>query len=137
MEPWENFCTEPACGQLDPARDHVYDILEDIYREMYEAFGKPDRFHMGGDEVHEKCWNVSEDIRNWIRDRGLELNTTGFMELWGYFQQKALERLNKITGNAVPVILWTSTLTGKDYVEKHIDKEKYIIQVRLIHFTMP
>lgn len=129
MDPWEAFCTEPACGQLDPTKDNIYDILEDIYREMYDAFGKPDRFHMGGDEVHEECWKVSDDIQKWIQEHGFELNTTGFMELWGYFQGKALERLKKITEKQIPAILWTSTLTGKDFVEKHLDKEKYIIQV--------
>lgn len=130
VDPWENYCTEPACGQLDPTKDHLYDILEDIYREMYDAFGKPDRFHMGGDEVHDECWLLSDDIKKWIHDHGLQLNTTGFMELWGHFQEKALDRLKKVTGNDIPaIILWTSTLTGKNFVEKHLDKQKYIIQV--------
>ncbi|XP_031637657.1 chitooligosaccharidolytic beta-N-acetylglucosaminidase-like [Contarinia nasturtii] len=129
MEPWHIYCAVPACGQLDPTKNHVYDILEDIYREMYDAFGKPDRFHMGGDEVFEKCWEVSEDIRNWIQDHGLQLDTNGFMELWGFFQQKALERMDRVTATNVSIILWTSTLTGKEYVEKHLDKERHIIQI--------
>lgn len=129
MEPWEYYCTEPPCGQLDPTKDHLYDILEDIYRELYEAFGKPDRFHMGGDEVHEECWKSSKDIRKWMLNKGLQLDRNGFMELWGHFQTKAVTRMNKFTGDTFPIIMWSSTLTNKDYVEKYLDKQKYIIQV--------
>lgn len=129
MEAWESYCTEPPCGQLDPTKDHLYDILEDIYRELYEAFGRPDRFHMGGDEVHEECWKSSSGIRNWMLSQGLDLNQNGFLELWNHFQTKAVTRLNKITGANLPIIMWTSTLTSGAYVDKYLDKQKYIIQV--------
>lgn len=129
LEPWSKYCSGPPCGQFDPTKDIVYDILEDIYREMYDAFGRPDRFHMGGDEVHEECWKVSTDIQNWLDARGLQPNRDGFMELWSYFQQKALQRLDSVTDTKLPIILWSSTLTGKKYVEKYLDKERYVIQV--------
>lgn len=130
LEPWELYCTEPPCGQFDPTKDHLYDILEDIYREMYNAFGKPDRFHMGGDEVREECWKTSDDIREWIQARGLNRDRNGFMELWGYFQRNALARMDKVTAKNLPIILWTSRLTSKDFVEKYLDKQRYIIQVK-------
>lgn len=39
------------CGQLDPTKDEVYEVLEDIYGEQLEYFDYPGLFHMGGDEV--------------------------------------------------------------------------------------
>lgn len=129
MKPWQDYCSEPPCGQLDPTKDHLYDILEDIYREIYAAFGKPDRFHMGGDEVRAECWNSSEEIRNFMQNRGLNLDTNSFIDLWGYFQDKAMERMNKVTGSNVSIIMWTSSLTEKTYVEKYLDRRKYFIQV--------
>ena len=67
---------EPPCGQLNPAVDELYDVLENIYRlaegteffwEIIEIFlkldilksstrdwlelFKPTTFHVGGDEV--------------------------------------------------------------------------------------
>ncbi|XP_055306307.1 chitooligosaccharidolytic beta-N-acetylglucosaminidase-like [Sitodiplosis mosellana] len=129
MQPWQAYCTEPPCGQLDPTKDQLYDILEDIYSEMYEAFGRPDRFHMGGDEVHEECWNSSKEIQNFMLNLGLELDSNGFMDLWGYFQAKAVARMDKVTEPNVPIIMWTSSLTDKAHVGKYLDKQKYIIQV--------
>ena len=64
-------CVEPPCGQLNPAVDELYDVLENIYRffpwaiieiflklevlksstrDWLELF-KPTTFHVGGDEV--------------------------------------------------------------------------------------
>jgi N-acetyl-beta-hexosaminidase len=49
-QPWNHYCVEPPCGQLNPTNDTVYEILGGIYRDMFALF-KPDIFHMGGDEV--------------------------------------------------------------------------------------
>lgn len=50
QEPWQRYCVEPPCGQLNPTVDKVYDVLAGLYRDMLALF-KPDMFHMGGDEV--------------------------------------------------------------------------------------
>ena len=49
-DPWEEFCVEPPCGQLNPANDKLYPILEKIYKEYLNMFDS-DLFHAGGDEV--------------------------------------------------------------------------------------
>ena len=49
-EPWTSYCVEPPCGQLNPLKDGVYDVLKGIYLDMLEVFDS-DVFHMGGDEV--------------------------------------------------------------------------------------
>lgn len=128
-QPWNAYCVEPPCGQLDPTVDKLYDVLEDIYREMYEYFKKPDMFHMGGDEVSVECWNTSARIRDWMVNKGWKLDEDGFMKLWGHFQKNALERLDKVTGKQLPVIMWTSHLTEVPYVSEYLDKNRYIIQV--------
>lgn len=128
-QPWIKYCVEPPCGQLDPTKDHMYDILEDIYTEMYAAFGKPDIFHMGGDEVSHKCWNASADIQQWMLARGWSLTEADFIKLWGHFQETALQRLDKVTQRRLPIIMWTSRLTDVPFLEQHLDKDRYIIQV--------
>lgn len=55
-------------------------------------------FHMGGDEVSERCWNSSEEITNFIHQN--RWNSNGFLELWNYFQKKAQAKAYKV-GNAV------------------------------------
>lgn len=129
-QPWARYCVEPPCGQLDPTKDPLYDILEDIYREMYDAFQRPDIFHMGGDEVSTSCWNSSTEIQQWMLKKGWGLQVSDFIKLWGHFQDTALERLDKVVGKKVPIIMWTSHLTEVPYVEQYLDKDRYIIQVR-------
>lgn len=30
-KPWSDYCVEPPCGQFDPSKPELYDILEGIY----------------------------------------------------------------------------------------------------------
>lgn len=129
-QPWTKYCVEPPCGQLDPSRDEVYDVLEDIYREMLEMFRYPDVFHMGGDEVSHACWNTSETIKQWMTTKGWgHLAEQDFMKLWGHFQDNALERVDRVSKEKTPVIMWTSRLTDAPYVQQYLDVKRYIIQV--------
>nr|AAQ97603.1 N-acetylglucosaminidase [Manduca sexta] len=128
-EPWAKYCVEPPCGQLNPIKDELYDVLEDIYVEMAEAFHSTDMFHMGGDEVSDACWNSSEEIQQFMIQNRWDLDKSSFLKLWNYFQTKAEDRAYKAFGKNIPLVMWTSTLTDYTHVDKFLDKEKYIIQV--------
>ncbi|CAH2075984.1 unnamed protein product, partial [Iphiclides podalirius] len=127
-EPWASYCVEPPCGQLNPAREELYDRLEHIYMDMADAF-RPDMFHMGGDEVSERCWNSSEEIRQFMVQNRWELDKASYLKLWNYFQTKAQDRAYKAFGKRLPLVLWTSTLTDYTHVENFLNKDDYIIQV--------
>ncbi|XP_059613001.1 chitooligosaccharidolytic beta-N-acetylglucosaminidase isoform X2 [Phlebotomus argentipes] len=128
-QPWSRYCVEPPCGQLDPSRDALYDVLEDIYREFNEMFEQPFVFHMGGDEVSVSCWNSSAELQQYMLQRGWQLEESDFMRLWGQFQDKALQRWDNVSPGKVPIILWTSRLTDVPYVDDYLDKDRYIIQI--------
>lgn len=117
-------------GHFDPTKDELYDVLEDIYKEFVDAF-TPSLFHIGADEVGIGCWNSSTAIKEWMTARGMGHTKEGFMELWGYYLQKSVERLDKSLGSSVPLILWTSSLTEEPYLTKYIDKDRYIVHVWL------
>lgn len=127
-QPWGQYCVEPPCGQLDPTKPELYDILEGIYSDMVELF-QPDIFHMGGDEVSLSCWNSTTSIVEWMQKQSWTRSEADFMKLWNHFQSQALARLNKKLQKKVPIIMWTSTLTKADYVEQYLPKDDYIIQV--------
>lgn len=91
-------------------------------------FDYPDSFHMGGDEVHFKCWESSSNLTNWMTNRGWNLDDDGYMQLWSYYQNNALERLDKWAGNNTNIILFTSTLTEPKYLH-YLDNKRYVIQV--------
>uniref|UniRef100_A0A182QJN0 Beta-hexosaminidase n=1 Tax=Anopheles farauti TaxID=69004 RepID=A0A182QJN0_9DIPT len=132
-QPWENYCVEPPCGQLDPTKDAVYDILEDVYREMNVMFNRSDLFHMGGDEVSIRCWNATSSIKDWMTGQAWGLQEADYMKLWNYFQTEALARLDKTLPSEErgkrPIIMWTSKLTESPYLEKYLSKDRYIVQV--------
>lgn len=128
-QPWQKYCVEPPCGQLDPSKDELYTVLEDIYREIMEMFRYPDVFHMGGDEVSHTCWNTSAELKSWMTKKGWGHEEIDYIKLWGHFQKNALERVDKVTKKRTPVVMWTSRLTDVPYVEEYLDNSRYIIQI--------
>jgi hexosaminidase len=118
-------------GQMNPSKEELYDVLEDIYRDFWDMFGTMSLFHMGGDEVNLKCWNTSKELKAWMAEQKWSDDEDGFMKLWNYFQEEALKRFDKVTQTDPkdPVILWTSSLTEQPYLTKYLDKNRYIIQV--------
>nr|CAD7414957.1 unnamed protein product [Timema poppensis] len=81
-------------------------------------------------QVNFNCWNSTEEIVTWLSKKGLGRQEEDFLELWDEFQTKALLKVEEANGGAsLPIVLWTSGLTGKGHVEKYLDKERYIIQI--------
>ncbi|XP_014364586.2 probable beta-hexosaminidase fdl [Papilio machaon] len=117
VEPWSAYCGEPPCGQLNPRNPHVYEILERIYAEIIELTGVDDIFHLGGDEVSERCWSQY-------------FNDTDPMDLWMDFTRRAMRALERANGGKAPemTLLWSSRLTRSPYLER-LDLKKYGIQV--------
>lgn len=56
-----------------------------------------DVFHMGGDEVSERCWNSSQQIRDFMTENRWGLDRAAYLKLWNYFQTKAQDRAYKVT----------------------------------------
>ncbi|XP_065087933.1 chitooligosaccharidolytic beta-N-acetylglucosaminidase [Ochlerotatus camptorhynchus] len=128
-QPWSKYCVEPPCGQLDPTKDKMYDVLEDIYREMNAMFTHSDVFHMGGDEVSLSCWNSSVEVQQWMKAKGWGLEEADFLKLWDHFQTNALQRLDKSLKDNRPIVMWTSRLTEEPFVDRYLNKDRYIIQI--------
>ncbi|XP_031786714.1 chitooligosaccharidolytic beta-N-acetylglucosaminidase isoform X2 [Nasonia vitripennis] len=127
-EPWQRYCVEPPCGQLNPTSEKVYEVLEGIFTDMMRDF-EPDFFHMGGDEVNINCWNSSDIIKDWMTKKGWDLSESSFYQLWDHFQSKAYDKLTKANnGKELDAVLWTSGLTNEENL-KHLDPKKYIIQI--------
>ncbi|XP_028170294.1 chitooligosaccharidolytic beta-N-acetylglucosaminidase [Ostrinia furnacalis] len=132
-EPWRGLCIQPPCGQLNPANPTMYRVLRNLYKDLAEALPKPALFHMGGDEVFFPCWNSSEQIRTYMQEKGLNTTTEGFLRLWSEFHETVLsiwdEELKAIGTDAQPVILWSSALTKANYIQKFLNKDRYVIEV--------
>ncbi|KAI8426101.1 hypothetical protein MSG28_005060 [Choristoneura fumiferana] len=131
---WRQYCIQPPCGQLNPANAALYRVLKDLYTDLAEVLPRPALFHMGGDEVFIGCWNSTEQIINYMKNKGFEINTEGFIRLWAEFHARALlvwdQQLKETTGeDPQPVILWSSELTQAHRIQRYLDKDRYVIQV--------
>ncbi|XP_026320468.1 probable beta-hexosaminidase fdl isoform X2 [Hyposmocoma kahamanoa] len=115
--PWNSYCGEPPCGQLNPRNPHVYDLLTHIYAEIIKLTDVDDIFHLGGDEVSERCWKQ-------------HFNDTDPMNLWLDFTRQALKSLQRANGGRLPelTLLWSSRLTRSPYLEK-LDVKNIGIQI--------
>lgn len=110
-ELWDQFCNAPPCGQLNPRNSDVYEYLQQIYAEIIALTDVDDVFHIGGDDISERCWTEHfKDIDPAV--------------LWLEFTKNVLNRL-EIANGKLPntTIIWSSTFshdiktTLKDYEE--------------------
>ncbi|KAK2724709.1 chitooligosaccharidolytic beta-N-acetylglucosaminidase-like isoform X2 [Artemia franciscana] len=122
-----NVCIGPPCGIQNPVNENTYGVLELLFSDLKEAFS-PDVFHLGADEVKFGCWNITEEIVDWLEDQGRGREEVDFYYLWGYYQNRTLEKVDTVYGN-IPVIVWTSSLTEENFVENVITPERYIVQI--------
>lgn len=130
QEPWQKYCVQPPCGQLNIANPNIYPVLHKIYKEMIKNFGPLDLFHYGGDEVNVNCWNSTHEIANWMQQKGNALTEQDYFAEWSNFQNKAYEQFTRANGGQeIPGILWTSHLTEKGHTDRYLDRNKYIVQI--------
>nr|XP_027219274.1 chitooligosaccharidolytic beta-N-acetylglucosaminidase-like [Penaeus vannamei] len=130
QEPWQSYCVEPPCGQLNVVNDNTYIVLGQIYKEMVRLFGPLDLFHYGGDEVNLNCWNTTEEIVKHMEEQGQGRSADAFYKLWSDFQASSYGLLTTANGGKqIPGILWTSHLTEEGRADQYLDKDHYIIQI--------
>jgi len=128
-EPWQKYCVEPPCGQLNPTNDNVYDILGKIYKEYFQLF-EPDIFHAGGDEVNINCWNTTTEITDWLKKNYGGVKEENFMDMWKMFLEKTTKKIYEANnGKELPLVLWTSKMTSDKYLTKYMDPKKHIVQI--------
>ena len=126
QQPWSSFCGEPNCGQLNPMNEHTYRILEGLYKEILDLTEVRDIIHLGGDEVNLDCWAQNSNITIAMQAQ----NKTDYCSLWGEYEIKLLQRIVRINNNEVPeaVVLWSSALTKKPYINTYLDPKVHVIQ---------
>ncbi|KAG7199217.1 hypothetical protein KM043_018087 [Ampulex compressa] len=126
QQPWSSYCGEPNCGQLNPINEHSYRILEGLYRELLDLTEVRDVVHLGGDEVNLECWAQYGNITAAMQAQ----NMTDHHAMWAEFETKMLHRLIKANHEEVPkaVILWSSPLTKRPYVNTYFDPKIHVIQ---------
>ncbi|XP_050313365.1 chitooligosaccharidolytic beta-N-acetylglucosaminidase [Anthonomus grandis grandis] len=126
QQPYRSYCIQPPCGQMNPANQNLYFVLQNLYADLIDLWTESDVFHMGGDEVYTPCWNSTEEIVNYLRGNRSE---EAFLNLWAEYQEKALNAFdiaNHYKNSSV--ILWTSSLTDPSHIEQYLPKDRYIIQ---------
>ncbi|XP_027837805.2 chitooligosaccharidolytic beta-N-acetylglucosaminidase-like isoform X2 [Aphis gossypii] len=128
--PWEDYCLQPPCGQLNPLNNHTYTWLGKIYKDLVSVFPKGEAFHMGGDEVAVRCWNTTDEIVEWMQSNNRSLSESAYLDLWSEFHNRALTVYDDKVGDSnSDIIVWSSGLTDPEIIEKHLDKKRYTVEV--------
>lgn len=124
QQPWNAYCGEPPCGQLNPDNPNIYKVLENLYRDILELTKETEIFHLGGDEVNLHCWEQHQ------MKISTPYNYTDLHETWGEFTMQAMKRLEAANnGRVIPnIIMWSSDLTKRPYVERYLNKHRTIVQ---------
>lgn len=114
QQPWNFYCGEPPCGQLNPKNNNTYLILQKLYQELLDLTGPTDYFHLGGDEVNLECWSQY-------------FNDTDLRGLWCDFMLQAQTRLKIANNGKSPKmsIVWSSGLTNMPC----LSKDNFAVQV--------
>ncbi|CAK1553013.1 unnamed protein product [Leptosia nina] len=100
-KPWIEYCNEPPCGQLNPRNVEVYHVMLKLYAEIMQLTGVDDMFHIGNDDVSQRCWAE-------------EFNTTDPMDLWVVFTTNALQRLEAANGKLPNLtIMWSTQMSER------------------------
>ncbi|XP_050693934.1 chitooligosaccharidolytic beta-N-acetylglucosaminidase-like isoform X2 [Eriocheir sinensis] len=129
-EPWQEYCVEPPCGQLNLANPNIYSVLGTLYKDLVNMFAPIDLFHYGGDEVNLNCWNTTDEITSWMIANGYGLNADAYYQQWSVFQERSRQLLTAANqGVEVPGILWTSHLTEAGRAHRFLNASQYIIQI--------
>nr|AJO25047.1 beta-N-acetylhexosaminidase [Nilaparvata lugens] len=127
-QPWFKICNEAPCGLVNPISDRVFEMLQGILSEMHDLFDISEVFHMGGDEVNLLTWKDDKEIQAYMKKRQWD-DKSSLFRLWGDFHKRTYSILQKVTATSPRAILWTSKLTGQEYIDEILDKKHYIIHV--------
>jgi len=77
-----------------------------------------------------KCWNTTDEIVDWMQTNNRSLDENAYLNLWSEFHNKALNVYDNEVGDSNSnIIVWSSGLTDPNIIEKHLDKNRYTVEV--------
>eukprot|EP01016_Furgasonia_blochmanni_P041198 TRINITY_DN5322_c0_g1_i1.p1 TRINITY_DN5322_c0_g1~~TRINITY_DN5322_c0_g1_i1.p1 ORF type:complete len:604 (+),score=76.42 TRINITY_DN5322_c0_g1_i1:64-1875(+) len=86
---WDERLSALWHGYLNPVKDKTYDVLEKIFKDVYDIF--PGEFiHLGADEPDFRAWEKDESIKQFMKDQGI----TNSHELLNYFIKRQRDTLS-------------------------------------------
>lgn len=77
--------------QLDVSKDIVYDLVQDVLKDVEALFVDADFIHLGGDEVFGSCWDLAPSIKTFMNIHHI----TTYGELQMYWRKEIRSVLAK------------------------------------------
>lgn len=122
-KPWEQYCSQPPCGQANPANENVYLILKDLLLELIGLTGSAEMIHIGGSDVNFPCWENSQEVTD------MEAYAQGgILGVWGLFQQTIVDKLSESNIKLNNIIMWSNLLTGISQPSEYVNADNFIIE---------
>ncbi|XP_045139220.1 chitooligosaccharidolytic beta-N-acetylglucosaminidase-like isoform X2 [Portunus trituberculatus] len=129
QEPWQQYCEEPPCGQLNPSLNATYSLLGQLYTHLLQLFPEHHYFHYGASQISLNCWNLTEEVTEYLKATGRGREAEDFHDLWGEFQRRARGLVEAASGDVALGVVRSSTLTKVERRKRHLDPAYYVIQI--------
>ncbi|KAF6059869.1 Glycosyl hydrolase 20, catalytic domain family protein [Candida albicans] len=100
---WTDAAVEPPPGQLNIESEKTYEVISNVYNELSDIF-IDDVFHVGNDELQEKCYSAQLSPNNTVTD------------LLKRYLKKALPIFNKV--NHRKLTMWDDVLLSDVSADK-------------------
>jgi hexosaminidase len=100
---------EPNPGQLDIINNKTYEVVEKVYNELSGIF-TDNFFHVGGDEIHDNCYNFSSRTQDWFA-ANTSRTYDDLLQLW---TDRAIPIFKKGKTNR-RLIMWEDVLTASPH----------------------
>lgn len=124
-QPFSKFCSNPPCGQLNPANVDSYSVLVQILKELYNLTNVESLVHLGGDGVDQRCWEGSEEVTD------MEVYMIkGFIGVWELFYQQLFEKLSHENIPLKNCILWSNEVLKRSNFWRSLKNVSPIVQLK-------
>jgi hexosaminidase len=83
-------------GPINPTKDETYVFLRELFQELVKVF--PDKYqHLGGDEVGFECWQSNDEIKQFMKERGI----ANYRDLEEFYIQKLIDQVTALNASSV------------------------------------
>lgn len=80
-------------------------------------------------QISLNCWNTTEEVTNYLKEKGRGQEADDLFDLWGEFQRRARELVELASPDVTYGVVRSSALTDGERRQRFLDPERYVIQV--------
>ncbi|KAF9116850.1 hypothetical protein BGX27_009731 [Mortierella sp. AM989] len=121
---YSRFSAEPPSGQLNPVVSKTYKVVQGVYNQVLPLF-QDEYVHGGADEVNINCWNNTDSVLQYMKNKNIPRTDQGFDRILNRFISRQHKMLRH--GNRKPIV-WEEPLLNHNLATLRQNKDT-VVQV--------